>query len=698
MPAVPCIQSAAIYPAQTCRSMDSATADTRSGDRTPSVECQEFLIAFARAVQKHSMYPPEHPAVKPVATALLEALSPLVDDRRSLRLRVARDRFIIDDAATDPDHPLIGGLARRLHHHQLLGLTFLEDVDEEELTDFLSTVAVEPSRESEPLGASGPEELERWRHVMLEPVPYESLSLSREGDSRGDKGPEGAQEFWARVGSWVGTGVDAAGGEAPSGESGAGAPYDRLIENYLPQLTHALASSEIDDSALREGMSRLILSLKPDQLRKLLQMARTSGEEELPVAETPEELTRQAIDELLAAAEDSTGQDVPIWLVRLLTKIGMYAENAADAPGSEADGSLTQIVAQLAGGWDVEDAKPEDYENALGLLVNRTPVLEAGRRWVEEPRPQRIVQMGLECDSTDETFSRGVEAIAEHGEALPGLLEMLDAAPSESRSAELAWDVLSTPDRVRMLLSVETPDFALLDRLLPRVGLEAVDPMLDVLVEAESTSVRRELFNRLIQLGPEIGPRIVKRLSDERWFVRRNMLAILDRLPSWPASFRPTPYISDPEPRVRHEAVKLALKVPEERDLAIRAALNEADLRTVALGLTAAEESCPSDAIPLIIEHLRSGDLPVGLRVRGIRGLGSTRSPEARQILLKLTWARRWFFFGRLAPRSPEMLEALSVLGVVWKHDPEAKRVLRAAKKSSDARVRAAAQGSKGGR
>lgn len=674
--------------------MDPTTAGTNSAEPVLSGAHLEFLVAFARAVQRHSMYPAGHPAVKPAARTVTETLVEALGGETSFRLRVARDRFVIGGATTDPGHPLLGNLARRVHAHQLLGITFMAGLEEEEASDFLTTLA-DPGGENEPLGARGAEELERWRHVLLEPVPYESLTLSQD-DERGLFSQEDPADFWERVGSWVGTGASGSGrGDATGPEAAEASSYDRLIENILPELARGLTESGGDDTTLREGISRLILTLEPHQLRKLLRTARSTPDlDELPEdPEALEELSARAVDELIEAADDRSKQDVPIWLIRLLTKIGMYAESASEAPGSEPDRSLCSLVQQLAGGWDVDDAKPVDYEEALGELINRTPVLEPGRRWVEDPRPLRLVRMGLECDATGDTFGSAVQGLIEEDDGLPPLLEMLDQAPADSRAAAAAWRIVATPERLRGLLEVDVPDFELIDRLLPRLGLAAVDPMLDTLIGSESTSVRREVFDRVVGLGPRIGPRVVERLEDERWFVRRNMLALLDRLPSWPADFTPVPYLTDPEARVRHEAVKLALRVPEERERAIVTALGEEDRRTVALGLAAAEESCPAVAVPLIVQHVLDDAMPPGLRIRGVRALGSSRAPEAWQTLLRLVWVRRWLFFGGLAPRSPVMLESLAALASNWSDVAEVRRVLKRAAKSDDPVIQRAATG-----
>ena len=51
--------------------------------------------------------------------------------------------------------------------------------------------------------------------------------------------------------------------------------------------------------------------------------------------------------------------------------------------------------------------------------------------------------------------------------------------------------------------------------------------LLDELISASSRTVRRGILDRLATLGPAVGPFVVARLKDERWFVIRNLLHVL---------------------------------------------------------------------------------------------------------------------------------------------------------------------------
>src|SRR2546425_3951184 len=86
-------------------------------------------------------------------------------------------------------------------------------------------------------------------------------------------------------------------------------------------------------------------------------------------------------------------------------------------------------------------------------------------------------------------------------------------------------------------------------------------------------------------MGAGIGSIVVARLEDPRWYVTRNMLALLDELPAVPEGFSPVRYTLHADARVRWQAVKLQLKLPAERDAALATALKDREPRIMRLAV-----------------------------------------------------------------------------------------------------------------
>ena len=191
-------------------------------------------------------------------------------------------------------------------------------------------------------------------------------------------------------------------------------------------------------------------------------------------------------------------------------------------------------------------------------------------------------------------------------------------------------------------------------------------------------------------MGAEIAPFVIARLDDSRWYVTRNLLALLEELGPPPAGFSAAPYMRHTDARVRWQAVKLQLKRPAERDEALVVGLRDQDPRTLrlALGLAVALQACPDAAVPLLVNRATDRTLPGDLRALAVRALGYTRARAALETLLQITAGGRTLF-GRekLAAKSPELLVALAALATGWRHDPRARARLAIAASSTDGQI-----------
>jgi HEAT repeat protein len=228
-----------------------------------------------------------------------------------------------------------------------------------------------------------------------------------------------------------------------------------------------------------------------------------------------------------------------------------------------------------------------------------------------------------------------------------------------------------------------------LDKLLASLGVAAADPLLDALARAENGQTRRVVIERLIRLGPEAAPAMIRRLDDERWFVTRNMLTLLSEMPVLPPDFDPTKYVSHPDGRVRREALRVLLRSDATRDRAICLGLADSDDHCVRLALTGAARSCPEAAVPLLLARAVTGT-NVDQRVAAIRVAATTGHPAALETLLQITAPRRRLLRTTTPPKSKEYLTALSALSR-FASDPRAREALAVAARSRDSEIAQAA-------
>lgn len=306
------------------------------------------------------------------------------------------------------------------------------------------------------------------------------------------------------------------------------------------------------------------------------------------------------------------------------------------------------------------------------------------------PEPERLVKMSLEVDAVGPRVYRACAALVDLGR-FSELIDLLEAAPKGTLAAEELWGRAGSPDTLHFVLATEPVDFGTVDRLMPRLGVLAADPLLDALADAEVRATRRGLLDRLQRLGPMLGPSIAGRLSDERWYVQRNLLTLLEELPDLPVGFSVMPWVMHADQRVRLEAFKIGLKASDERERVMAQALTDDEDRVVRLALVAALEGVPASAVPQVIGLVQNRQAALDLRLQAIRVLGRARTPEALDMLLALVDGGRSLLGRRkLLPRSRELVAALTALASGWGTDARARELLARAARSNDPAIRAA--------
>ena len=677
-----------------------------------SRELADFLIELSIALHKHSMYPEGHPSLAPAAAGVTRRAEHLFEDRTTLALGVARQQLVIEGVATDPKNPLLAELAGRLHRHHLGAVTFQRGLRVSEVLDVLKTLSVEAERTGQPLGLGAPEQLRAWDHVRLYPVTYERLELLEEpADAPASPDDKAAKERGLRGSQlWLGLAraalaVDAtaqADAPPPPTEPAAiakaidehqhSAAYDQVIVGYLLQIADELKhAGGAEAVSLRRRTSKLVGALHPGTLRRLIQMGGDNAQRAKFAIDATHGLAVDAVLDIVRAMAEASHKTVSDPLVRMLSKLAQHAEQGPLEARPQADEALRDQVRELLRGWTIDDPNPDGYGDALQKMAAAALPAAQRQETRQEAEPLRIVQTALETGALGFGAWRAIERlVAEHH--VPDLVGLLGTTPSRTDIASL-WTRVTSPDVVRQLAAAEPPDFITLDRVLPRLQVDAFEPLLDVLGASESRTTRRGLLDRLTRAPRELGPVIASRLGrDIPWYVTRNLLVILDGLPALPDGFSTAAYIAHEDARVRREALKVSLKVPAERERALIGALRDDDPRTVRLALAAASDDCPASVMPLITQIVLDQSMSSELRVLAIKVLGRVRSTAALNALLQLVdGGTNWMGRRKLAPRSLELLAALLALAAGWRNDVKAAALLALAQASSDPEIRNAA-------
>jgi hypothetical protein len=695
-------------------------ATARAERVTLSREFSGFLVELSIALHKHAMYPLEHPSLEPAAASVTRRLERLFEDRDMVALGVARRQLIIEGVATDPNQPVLRRLAEALHRQHLGAVSFVRGVDPSEIGGALRELVRDVERDG-PIGLVKPEHLPEWRHLRLHPLTFDRLALVVTDPAPGSgNGTGGGNAGWRGAELWIGLARAAMAGDAShlDARSKDGDPgqvpiepaavaqaidehpraeaYDQVIVGYLLQIAHELKDASVaETAALRRRTARLIASLNPETLRRLLEMGGNVAQRRAFVLDAAHGMAVDAVLEILRAASDVSGRTISHGLVRMLSKLAAHAELGTERARPMADAALREQVGRLLSGWQLTDPNPEVYGKLLQRLTTQAPdesQAQDGLDTSDHPHPLRVAQMSLEISAAGPLVDRAIDRAVDNG-TLTALLELLSALPEHAGEARDAMFARLTSVRTITKLVARQPiDFDSLDRLLPQLPVESFNPLLDTLATSENRTIRRKLLDRLSVIKVDISSLITSRLYDDRWFVQRNMLVLLERSGQAPPGFSAATWAEHLDPRVRHQAIRFQLTLPHERTYALRSALQDDDARLVHMALVTIQQTCPTELSRFVVRIAEDPEVDEERRMLAVHALGRCRARDSLEALLKMVDGGKTML-GRpkLAPRTPVMLAAVGALASGWTADPRAGSMLALALKSSDPDIRKAA-------
>jgi hypothetical protein len=439
---------------------------------------------------------------------------------------------------------------------------------------------------------------------------------------------------------------------------------------------------------LLQRVSKLIGALDPDTLRRLLETGADHAERRTFVLNASQILAADAVMEVVEAAAQVSHQTISHNLLRLLHKLALHAEEGSPEIRAAAEGALRTNVAKLVGEWELEDPNPTAYNAILEGMVRRSSAeyslidVQAGCD------PDIILKMALELDCVSPAVFGAVEELLARRE-LTRVAEILTAAPQTTATQEL-WRYVATPERLEAELAASPMNQDAVTILVERIGPAATNSLLDRLASADDRSTRAAIMKQLSMLGPRVATVAIERLPTAPWYLQRNILVLLGRLGGLPNGFSPASYSTHGDPRIRREAIKLLLDTKGQQEDAIVMGLGDPDDGIVGLALAAALESCPPKAIPLVQRIAVDPKRQPELRALAVRIVARAREPETLRVLLEIVKYRRRWFLSRLAPKSPDLLAALTGLAAHFSEDPLVKEVLAYARWHTDRQIRAA--------
>jgi len=603
----------------------------------------DMLLALAGVVQQLRLGPEGHPALAASMAGLERLLEGLLLERSSLVIEVGGVQLLVEGMETNAAFEPLRDLAVQFRDAGVGGLTFLPGVTAMELQRVLSAVARPEPGGGFPAAAhltlralrpSGQHSADPW-------LALERRVLDDPARSRATREPTELA---------LGLELHPASGQ-----------FDARVVELLAQI--ALRATGDADEAI--SLDALVQHLVAGTLRRLLgPTGPTAAAREFLVAAAPL-LSPGSLLRLCQALAPGREGMISVGALRVLARL---AEGAA--PGSRS----SRVIA-------------EEFHRVVTLAFDP----EAPTTQALAPEPERVLKLALESGIQE----HGAEMAADRMIArrqVSGLLALLDTVPREDPVARTLRARLFHPRTVRVLLEASPPDLDALDRLIPGAGLEAAPALLDALAESRERRVRMRLLDLLSRYDQSIAPLLLERMDGMPWYVQRNLLTLMGRLPALPNNFSAEPLLFHRDPRVRHEAIALAITDPELRDRAIAEALGSGYEPSERLGLSALASGCPLEFYPRVFTRVADPEINPDLRALAITALATVKDPVVLRLLRRMVIARGIPGLGRLAPRSPPMLAALRGLATHWGSHPKVGPLLESARQSRDPEIRDAAR------
>jgi hypothetical protein len=173
--------------------------------------------------------------------------------------------------------------------------------------------------------------------------------------------------------------------------------------------------------------------------------------------------------------------------------------------------------------------------------------------------------------------------------------------------------------------------------------------------------------------------------------VLRYVLTVFGQIDAWPPRVDPLGYARHVDPAVRREAIRFLLKVDATRDEAIVLAIRDRDDRILNIALGTLGRGCSPEAAELLMRRVDDSTLTSELRVRAIRAVAVSRTPQVLAWLLGIATTTRWYSSRpRLCKPTPEVVAAVAALATHFEDTAEGAYVVELGRKNRASLLRRA--------
>lgn len=649
-----------------------------------------------------SIYPRSHPTVERSLERAFDFLKRLFELRPNITLAVAKDTLIIDDYFLDRKNPVYREFALHLSGMSIAYVTFMSGLTKDELYEFHRFI-------SEDISYVSPDELQKI--LMDRKITRIKVGLIDYGAFAFHEDRTEAQirdeYIWERYVHGLLEGTLKAGDVAdeiyevppdvlamilnrtdtPALKEDT---YDRVITTYMRR-----SSEKVFSSKEIKKLMDFINELRPELKKQFLSSAVRNVSKDLDSAQKAlSDMSVEKVIELLNMINEQKVA-IPDALKNLLDRLSSLHnegfENLVFGGSLIADDIfLSPDVIDLLVSGDFEAFVTESYYKDLQKLLSYDISGVTGEQLKELKdecsdenleRDFRVLIHGLISLGivSDEEYRYFINTLNEQaGEFIVtgryGLvletLKVLESNAANNIFPDITSEALqyyNSPEFISQIIDSlriigrQVRDMALL--LCEYYGEKILPYLFDALIEEDSQTVRSFFIWVITRFGDRALTEAIKRLSDSRWFVKRNMLYILSECGSEKAISHIRSYGHHENPKVSFEAIKCLLKAGDSYGIrSLRDYLHDESRDTVEQAILLCGTFKVKESIPDLLKMLKknimsSADLREKIPV--VRALGEIGDARVLDALRDILSSKSILFKGILEELKVEIYKTL---------------------------------------
>lgn len=411
-------------------------------------------------------------------------------------------------------------------------------------------------------------------------------------------------------------------------ELGADEVLERVVESVegdaqrLPAL--ARAAKELEEmGATASGASIIDM---------VVAKMRAHGFSEEDVAGVSDTLSVAAIDD--AEGFRAQGEDTSAAVLRLIDPTGAGATTADDLVGP--------LAAEAVRG--TTDGDVIEALVAVALVEVRDEQFNAVMDMVEESVAYLIE--ALEAEVAADVAQAMVAGAADPRQPETHRARMRGMVTTIARPESLAA-VTSVLRRYRS----DSPEYLACRRLMSVLGDAVTEPLLEVLAHEDDMSARKALIDMISLTARDYIPALGARVTDQRWYVVRNIVQILGRTRSAEALPHLQRALRHSDPRVRRETIRALTAIRSAvSDEMLAAALQDDNAPNVELAARTLGTLRAVTAVPALEAVARGegrGSRDDSARIEAMHALVTVGTPEAIAVVRDLAKPRGLFASAR---------------------------------------------------